>query len=322
MKDDYFNSLRRKMRASEMCNVSDSIRREMTDNIDGYLDEKVSPTIYTVDFVDSKNVGISKFDRKINVNVTDVSKNDQKSNDEKYFNFKMSDNVSTGDQIFWSNKWWILYHEEMISTCSHKTFTAKKCNFNYRYEYKGIIYDIPSHLLNLTLYSDGMSNMVYMTNQNGSRKIILPINELTNNLIPGIRIMATKNTVFEVAHIDEFSRENIKECILSQIFKTSKDNSNENTAFNEESKVEIVESIKGSSKILLGGSEVYTTDILDYGRWEIESKENCAIIDTSYNGCRIICSDNHKYIGEKIKLSVTKYGVSLASKEITIRGMF
>lgn len=321
---DYVRLLRRKYSCEEIDGVDPQLA-EARENFDRLLEERSSATINDVIYVPREDIGLNPTGQKIRINVTDASKNDQKTNDEKYFSFSWNLNPQYGDQVYWDDTWWILYHREHNAVQYCKTFTAKQCNFIYTPTYQGITYSFPCPLINLTLYSDGMADKVYMSNQDGSRKIIMPDNHHTKNIGAGQRIMISNNTVFEIAHIDNFTRPGVKECILSQVFITSNDDTENNSAYNENSTLKENGEIIGSDCIYLGGNDIYTineelVDISTFVNWRVEAKDDCVWLDTSYDGCRIICTDDISYRGTVIKLFLcTRYGD--IEKEIKVKGI-
>ncbi len=321
MSKDYLYKFRRKM-SIDGNDLADTETLELRDTFNGLIDDRLTPTVHTVRYVPRENVGIDNVGKEIGVNVTDTSKNDQKSNDEKYFDFKWEEGVKIGDQIYWDGMWWIMYHQELNAVMSHRTFTAKKANYEYKFKLRDKVYVFPVLLLNLTLYSDGMSDKVYLSSQEGNRRITLPDNEITKNIKVGTRILLTQDDVFQVGHMDDFSRPGVKDCILTQIFTTSSDDLDNNIAHNEFEDIETEEDIFGSQYIYLGNKEIYTYKTTVNGIWQVISDNNCVKIDTQYAGCRLICEDNFDYIGTKVTLNYTKNGKVLASKEITVKGMF
>lgn len=321
---DYVRLLRRKYTCEEIDGIDPQLA-EARENFDRLLEEKSSATINDVLYVPRDNVGVDLKGEKIRVNIIDASKNDQKTNDEKYIGFSWSVDVKAGDQVYWDDTWWILYHKEHNAVQYCKTFTAKQCNFIYTPTHKGITYHFPCALINLTLYSDGMADKVYMSNQDGSRKIIMTENQHTKDIGAGQRIMISNNSVFEIAHIDDFTRPGVKECILSQVFRTSKDDTENNDAYNENNVLKENGEIIGSDCIYLGGNDIYTVnkELVDMStviNWRVEAKDDCVWLDTSYNGCRIICTDDISYRGTIIKLILgTRYGDIV--KEIKVKGI-
>lgn len=330
--EDYVRLLRRRYNCESYGDES-SETIEARESFNSLVDDKLSATVHTVKYVEKERVGIDTEGINININVTDTSKNDQKTNDEKYFNFKWDMNIQLGDQVYWDGTWWILYHQERNSVQSHKTFTVKKCNFDYHAEFYGVKYFFPTSLVNLTLYSDGMADKVYMSNPDGKRRISFTDNQYTKNIGIGQRIMITNNSIFEITHIDDFSRPGIKECVISQVFATSKDDMDNNIAWNDNITAPLEEvMILGSDFVYIGGNEYYTTSATLKGavnRLEVVSLDNCVTIDTKFfeeneDGStvwRVSCINDIKYIGEEITLLLLTDKGNFERK-IKIKGLF
>ena len=332
MSKDYLHKFRRKIDIGG-CSQADAETMELRENFNEMVDEKLVPTVHTVKYVSREKVGIDLEGININVNLEDTSENDQKSNDEKFVHFKYDLDVKSGDQIYWHDTWWILYHEERKTILASKTFTCKRCNFNYNIEINNVRYNFPVLLTNLTLYSDGMADQTYMSNQDGSRRITISDNEHSKFVRIGTRIMVSKNTVYEVCHIDDFSRHGVKDCMLKQVFISSKDDRDNLVAWNEFNNDSIEEEnmILGENVIRLGANEIYTftTSVKDCRpEWIVEAEDNCVEIDTTYDNsqdCRKIrlkCKPDVKYLGTIVKITVIIDNGKSSTKEIRIGGMF
>lgn len=332
MSKDYLHKFRRKIDIGG-CSQADAETMELRENFNEMVDEKLVPTVHTVKYVSREKVGIDLEGININVNLEDTSENDQKSNDEKFVHFKYDLDVKSGDQIYWHDTWWILYHEERKTILASKTFTCKRCNFNYNIEINNVKYNFPVLLTNLTLYSDGMADQTYMSNQDGSRRITISDNEHSEFVRIGTRIMVSKNTVYEVCHIDDFSRHGVKDCMLKQVFISSKDDRDNLVAWNEFNNDNIEEEnmILGENVIRLGANEIYTftTSVKDCRpEWIVEAEDNCVEIDTTYDNsqdCRKIrlkCKPDVKYLGTIVKITVIIDNGKSSTKEIRIGGMF
>lgn len=332
MSKDYLHKFRRKIDIGG-CSQADAETMELRENFNEMVDEKLVPTVHTVKYVSREKVGIDLEGININVNLEDTSENDQKSNDEKFVHFKYDLDVKSGDQIYWHDTWWILYHEERKTILASKTFTCKRCNFNYNIEINNVKYNFPVLLTNLTLYSDGMADQTYMSNQDGSRRITISDNEHSEFVRIGTRIMVSKNTVYEVCHIDDFSRHGVKDCMLKQVFISSKDDRDNLVAWNEFNNDNIEEEnmILGENVIRLGANEIYTftTSVKDCRpEWIVEAEDNCVEIDTTYDNsqdCRKIrlkCKPDVKYLGTIVKITVIIDSGKSSTKEIRIGGMF
>lgn len=336
MSKDYLHKFRRKIDIGG-CSQADAETMELRENFNEMVDEKLVPTVHTVKYVSREKVGIDLEGININVNLEDTSENDQKSNDEKFVHFKYDLDVKSGDQIYWHDTWWILYHEERKTILASKTFTCKRCNFNYNIEINNVRYNFPVLLTNLTLYSDGMADQTYMSNQDGSRRITISDNEYSKFVRIGTRIMVSKNTVYEVCHIDDFSRHGVKDCMLKQVFISSKDDRDNLVAWNEfnnefnNDNIEEENMILGENVIRLGANEIYTftTSVKDCRpEWIVEAEDNCVEIDTTYDNsqdCRKIrlkCKPDVKYLGTIVKITVIIDSGKSSTKEIRIGGMF
>lgn len=332
MSKDYLHKFRRKIDIGG-CSQADAETMELRENFNEMVDEKLVPTVHTVKYVSREKVGIDLEGININVNLEDTSENDQKSNDEKFVHFKYDLDAKSGDQIYWHDTWWILYHEERKTILASKTFTCKRCNFNYNIEINNVKYNFPVLLTNLTLYSDGMADQTYMSNQDGSRRITISDNEHSEFVRIGTRIMVSKNTVYEVCHIDDFSRHGVKDCMLKQVFISSKDDRDNLVAWNEFNNDNIEEEnmILGENVIRLGANEIYTftTSVKDCRpEWIVEAEDNCVEIDTTYDNsqdCRKIrlkCKPDVKYLGTIVKITVIIDNGKSSTKEIRIGGMF
>ena len=324
MSKDYMNRLRRKSTNGGETYAERSLNK-LKDTMDELLDNKENPNVHTVIYMPREKVGLQYEGESLNMLIDDVSKNDIKTNDDKYVNVKYEDRFKVGDEIYWHNSWWIFYHEERNSILSHKTFTMKRCNYEYTYVYNGVKYIIPSALISLTLYSDGLSDKVYLSNSDGKRRIYMPDNSITKTIGIGSRMMITNNTVFEFTHVDDFSRPGCRDCILGQVFNVSKDDKENNIAYNKGSEIEDTNEIVGDKEIYLGGNNKYTLRNEDVvGTWSLEDDCGCVSIDTTYggSGCRLICKNDIDYIGHKLIIKFTSQSSTVYKKEIIIKGLF
>ena len=328
MSKDYLHKFRRKIDING-CSQSSSETIELRENFNEMVDQKLAPTVHTVKYVKKENVGTDLEGTKININIENVAYNDQKTNDEKFVNFKWDSNVKIGDEFYWHDTWWILYHEEKLAIFSHKTYVCKKCNFIYNMKFNGEVYQIPLLLTNLTLYSDGMADRVAMSAEEGGRRITYPVNDLTKNLVIGSRIMLSNDTIYEIAHMDDFSRVGVVDAVLNQIFFNSQDDKENIIAwndFNEKNEA----SILGDEVLRLGANAVYTNpfNLSALPIWEIDAEDNCVWIDTTYDNSsngnvRLQCTKDMSYIGTTVTLRVINRRTNVVCvKTIKIGGMF
>ena len=98
MSKDYLHRFRRKIDIGG-CSQGESETMELRENFNEMVDEKLTPTVHTVKYVSREKVGINLEGINININIEDVSENDQKSNDEKYCHFKYDLNVKVSLKV-------------------------------------------------------------------------------------------------------------------------------------------------------------------------------------------------------------------------------
>ena len=324
MPKDYINRLRRKATLNGNT-FADQAITQMRDEFNKMVDNLENPSVHRLPYVPMHNVGYDEIGKLVNVVITDITLNDIKVNDDKMIQTKFEDTYHVGDQVYFAGHWWIFYHEEYNSIQSHKTFSMKRCNITIPFVIEGTKYSIPTSIISLTLYSDGLADKVYISNSDGKRRIYLPDNEITKKMSIGTRVMLTGNTVFEITHVDDFSRPGCRDCIMAQIYIVSRDDKENNTAYNKISEPMQRGGIIGTENIYLGSSCIYTCydayERLGIGCVTLVARDNCVWIDKSYDGIKLTCTDDIDYIGEKVMLIISD-GDAIYKKEITIKGFF
>lgn len=300
-----------------------------------YLEE--SPTAVEVQATIPDEVNVTDSTRTVLVMITDVTLNDQRALDEKYIHFELDTEIEVGCYVRWRGKDWLLAFEETNAFDSHRTFIMKYCNQVFRFLYNGEVYDIPSSVTNLTLYSDGLADGVYVSRADAKRNIKMGYNPITRMVDLGHRFMLTNKTVFRVTHIDNFSQPRVIACIVLQTAIIPKDDLENNIAYNEtfdiendteetipeETPVDVLDGIfiEGSDKIFLGSEESYFSNKINTS-WYFEEGEKAFTITSTGNGvCNVIATTQSKYIGHKGILYAEVDG-EVTQKEIVIKNYF
>ena len=152
--------------------------------------------------------------------------------------------------------------------------------------------------------------------------------------------MLSEDTIYEVCHIDDFTRHGVKDCMLKQVFMTSRDDKENLVAWNEfnipkENKMDedgnVIPEIIGTDIVRLGAYEIFVFDGVNKNctpKWEIISEDNCLEIDTSYDNSsdytkiRLKCKSDPKYLGTIATITATINPGLSCTKEIRIGGMF
>lgn len=100
----------------------------------------------------------------------------------------------------------------------------KKCTTSVNLLHEGKIYEIPSVVSNLTKYTDGKVDLKSLGSvPDGKRSLAFGVNEVTRYIKLTHRIMLSRDTVYELVHKDDFSKEGIFEFIALQVPLHEKD---------------------------------------------------------------------------------------------------
>lgn len=122
---------------------------EVERNFLEYLE--TSPTSHLVPMTAPDEIGISSATQRVKCIINDLTQNDKKAYDEKKVLVSKDTNVDIGCYFFWDNCYWIIVFKEHKSLNTYKKFIARRCNQIFKYKYKGVIYEIPVNIENLTI---------------------------------------------------------------------------------------------------------------------------------------------------------------------------
>lgn len=287
-----------------------------------------NPTCVKVQATIPDEISVTEDTGTILAMITDVALNDQRALDDKYIHVDIDENIDVGCYVKWQGIDWLLVYQEVNGFTTHKTFVMKRCNQIFRFKQNGIVYDIPVSATNLTLYSDGLADGVYLSRADAKRNIKFGSNPVTRSIDIGNRIMLTKKTVFKITHIDNFSYNGLVACIVGQVALTPKDDLENNIAYNPNSEKEDLDHpvdevvIYGSDEIYLGGEEDYYTNHDDNVEWEVKDDSGCFSFNINKGILRLSTGSNSKLIGNSCEIFVKIDGQIVASKKITIIGYF
>jgi hypothetical protein len=290
---------------------------------------KTSAAAFDIQVTEPNEPCITEDTRVIRCLINNITLNDQRNLDEKYIHVPNGIDIRIGCYVKWDNQDWLIIFREHNSLSTHKTYVMRKCGQIFNFKYRNKVYPIPICVSNLTLYSDGMADRVAMSAEEGGRRITYPVNDLTKNLVIGSRIMLSNDTIYEIAHMDDFSRVGVVDAVLNQIFFNSQDDKENIIAwndFNEKNEA----SILGDEVLRLGANAVYTNpfNLSALPIWEIDAEDNCVWIDTTYDNSsngnvRLQCTKDMSYIGTTVTLRVTNRRTNIVCvKTIKIGGMF
>lgn len=285
------------------------------------------PTAIDVQITKPEEYTITEDTQYCRVVLEDITNNDKRAMDEKNLFVKVDENIDVGCYLYFDNSFWIIIFKEHRTTKDMKKYIIRRCNQFIKYKYKGVIYEIPIFIENLTMYSDGIADGVNVSIEDAKRQIWYGSNPITRLLDTNTRIMLTNSTVFRITHINDFeyvgektgSRGLIKSLIL-QTGILNEDDLENNLAYNGETE-DVVDTsdykILGSDDIYLSSYNIYQINGFDKVEFELKDSPYARLEIVDDNTCKVTATSNYSYIGSKITLVASAYG-NVYEKKITI----
>lgn len=286
-------------------------KNEMERNFLVYLNE--SPTAQEIKMTDPEEVVITDNTKKVLCAIQDLSNNDKRALDEKQILVTKDTNVDVGCYFFFDNCYWIIIFKEHKSVNTYKKFIARRCNQILNYKYRGEIYHIPVSIENLTMYSDGLADLKYTSQQDSKRMITFGSNPITRTIIANTRMMLTGKTVFRVTHINDFEYNGaftgakgiIKTLVLQTTIRDEDDLVN-NIAWNDNAEKIDTEhpdkQIYGDDRVMVGSKKTYKSEGLEFSTsWRIdfptEDRSYATYKISPKNEMIVTATDNVNYVG-------------------------
>lgn len=288
-----------------------------------------SPTGVTVPITRKQQFPNLKEMDTMTIIVNDIVRNDKRALDEKYVKVRHDADVGVGCYFYMHDVWWLLQFEDVDAIDTYKGFTARRCNQYLKYKYKGVIYDIPISIENLTMYSDGLAEVKYGTSPDTKRNIWAGANEITTSIKIGLRLMLTNLTVFTVTTINDFEtnadctgEDGLFKFLCSQTLLLKEDDKDNNIAWNgddDTSKID-KEGIRGDDELYIGSTNTYESLLGEDVKWRVDT-DLVELKDLGNGKCTITVSGNISLIGNGFKLYVCDAQDNILSQLlIKIRG--
>lgn len=284
-----------------------------------------TPTCQELQITDVGEAFITDSTKKVLVGITDISNNDTKQLDEKNLVVERDVNVDVGCYVRYDNSDWLIQFEEHKLMPTYRKFTMRKCNQIYVYKYKGVNYNIPISVENLTMYSDGQSDGRYFTFPDAKRHVWYGKNAITETIQIGARIMLTNRTVFKSTHINDFEYPGLIKNLVLQTALIHKDDLDENIAWNKDENSD--EMIPG---IIYGEGMLYVTSTSEYKiehsglvNWVFDERDLdniVKIISIENNKCTLKSMGGMKTVGKQFTLiAQDENNMIIDAKTITLR---
>lgn len=253
--------------------------------------------------------------------ILNISDNDIKAFDQKYLLVRKDENFDIGCYIEFDGVYWLATFKEHRTLDTHKKFTLFKCNNIWNYKKNGVLYKFPIYVQNLSLYSDGLADNKYTSQEDGKVSIYYGENPITKGIHINTRIMIGNRLTFRMTNINDYefrSNHNGQCAIKSMLLQTTivdKDDMENNIAWNEDSEIQEIDNtipkIVGDKKAMLGSKKIYKCSKDVEGKsWEIECSpelRNTIVFETpdDVNGyCEIKFPTSVKFVGESVILKL------------------
>lgn len=300
---------------------SESSLNEAIENFNELLDNKMSPSVHTIEYTKPFEYDTSiRF--KENILTSDISRQEQ-IKDQKLLHVKLNSNITSGSYIWWNNYPWLVSNEESNAVQDHKTYTIIKCGVVINYMYDGNMYNYPIAINNLTLYSDGKKELVDMDVSSAKYSVQISENDVTNTIDVGTRFII-RGRAFEASLVDDFTIKNVRTITICETVTNTFDDVESDIAYNDNSEIaDIVNpnlTITGNDTILIGDTTEYTSPRAV--EWVLEKNDALTIILSENGRCKIKCKASSEYIGMEVKLKAYNDAWSLIDEKIIRIGGF
>ena len=270
--------------------------------------------------------------------ILNISDNDIKAFDQKYLLVRKDENFDIGCYIEFDGAYWLATFKEHRTLDTHKKFTLFKCNNIWNYKKNGVLYKFPIYVQNLSLYSDGLADNKYTSQEDGKVSIYYGENPITKEVHINTRIMIGNRLVFRITNINDYefrSNHNGQCAIKSMLLQTTivdKDDIENNIAWNEDSEIQEIDNttpkIVGDKKAMLGSKKVYKCSKDVEGKsWEIECSpelREVIVFETTDDGnkhCEIKFPTSVKFVGESVILKLFVNDALKDTLEIVIKSI-
>ena len=265
-----------------------------------------------------------------------ISDNDIKAFDQKYLLVRKDENFDIGCYVEFDGVYWLATFKEHRTLDTHKKFTLCKCNNIWRYKKHGVIYEIPIYTQNLSLYSDGLADNKYTSQEDGKVSIYYGENPITKAIEINTRLMIGNRLTFRITNINDYefkSNHNGQCAIKSMLLQTTvvdKDDLENNIAWNNDNELQEVEEdilkIIGSNKAMLGSKKIYKcSKDIDNKTWEIECNEelkNTLTLKIDEEGnLEVRYPTSSRFVGESILLKLFSKDILQDTLEVVIKSI-
>lgn len=323
---NYFDLYKNRV-LGESANIREKEVYEMTSEFNEYLNQSLTSHEVYYTKVDELP-DITTNEKKLMI-INDISKNDKKAYDEKKLLCSLDTNIAVGSYIYWDNSWWLIVFSENKSVKTCKKFTMNRCNQYLNYVHKGELYKIPMTITALTLYSDGLADMVYTSMGDAKNRVYFGTNPITRTIDVGTRMMISNKTVYRVTNLTDFEYNSntgdngLISAIILQTNILKEDDVKKNIAYNDISKND-ASKIKGEDVIYLYDENKYEVEYEGEVEFRLDfDYVNTVIVSQGNNKCIVKHNDSMDDLGSTVLLIARDKNTqeTIDIKNILVRGV-
>ncbi|SFM87063.1 Uncharacterised protein [Peptostreptococcus anaerobius] len=305
----------RVLRNNKLRSLKDVEKQRAIDGFKKYLNTSI--TAHKVKVTDVDEVCITSKTKTALIAINDIANNDDTSLDEKEIFTELDLNVGVGCYVRFDNCDWLITFQEHQPIGAKKQFIMRRCNGSFSIKHEGEIYKIPISTENLTMYSDGVADGLFMSHMDSKKQIWYGSNPVTRTILEGFRVLLTHRTAFRITHINDFEYNGLIKSLILQTAVIKGDNystllANNESYYktfyaddNEESPIIPEDKIIGNTKIIIGEQVEYTIKLSSKHtgiKWDIEENEAFTILSQTDSNIVIRGSNNFRLIGNKIRI--------------------
>lgn len=306
---------KRVLRGANTLRELETIRAK--DDFDRYM--KTSPSVKMRYVTDVDEPCITEKTKQVPIALVDFTENDAKALDEKIIYTYPDVNIDVGCYIRAEGFDWLVTFEEYDPLGIKKHFIIRRCNNFMTIPYKGELYKIPISIENLTMYSDGVADYIYLSYMDSKKQIWYGSNPVTRTITENFRILLTHRTAFRITHINDFEYVGLIKSLVLQTAMYDGDNTEinmaDNTLYNKRNYLDdtlspvspVTNKIRGDGKFIVGEEKEFlysTSDINIPIRWRLSDYKAFEIKAQSDENVVISSKMDNALIGHKTKLEV------------------
>lgn len=312
-------------------NILDSNRKSIEDDFEEYLMNDAI-TAYEMSYTKPDELPNLKTNAKERMAILDIADNDKTNHDEKKLLCRNSCPIDVGSYVYWNKSYYVVTFEDVISTMSHKKFILTRCNNFVHIKYKGVVYDMPVVMVNLTMYSKGIHDYGNISVGDAKRTLFVGSNEVTKAMKSGYRFLYSEDYASKITHINDYEYTRRSDDGIGLIKWTTvettillEDDKENLVAYNpfNEGKAKASE-IVGKDDISMGVTNTYSIEYDGEVTWQLDRRlMYTKLIELGNNQCKIQQEFDDKFtqVGEVIGLiALDEEGNTINMKNITIRG--